>query len=1188
MAKRNSFKCALFLLFAFSFIVLSFKNLVYSGTAGVPLESNPRGIAINPITDIAAVANERSNSVSIVDLKTQSVISTIPVGSAPKGVAINTALNLALVTNSGDNTLSVIDLSALKVIRTIPVGKGPEGVAANSNISLVVNSDDNSVTAVDLTSFNVINSIAVGHVPKDVAIDPGLSLALVTNKRDSNVSVIDLNTYQITGVIGVGSQPQAVDINPETHLAVVANKIDKSITVIDLLTRQMTSIPVGRHPVDVTVNSLNNSALVLCDKEAILLLINLNSNIVVNSFSVNRQARGVAVNNFSNIAGVVDVSTDSLTLIQLPTVIELPNPVPAITSISPNTVLRGTTATITIAGSGFVKSSSAFLQLATGSYQLTTIFMDNHYLQAEIPKDLLASAGTFQIFVTNPPVTGGDGGTSNAVNIQVNNPSPTISMLDPLETTAGTTSLNLTVYGTGFFNDTTFYINGAARPFTLISPTKIQIGLTATDLAVGGSLKITASNPVPGGGTSTQATFTVLNPVPIISSISPASIVVGSSDFTLTVSGNNFIRTSTISFNNQQHLTTYISSTQLKATIPASSVQTIGDYAVSVNNPAPGGGISNQVIFKVTQTPVVEPLPEGSFGKQYEELVPSDATIPSYDSKRFSIITGLVKDRSQNPLSGVRVLIHAHSEYGSILTDSLGRFSIPVEGGGTITVVYEKSGFITTHRQVYVPWNNIANAETITMVSEDAAVTTVSFDGNPSTIITHKSTTITDVYGSRSLTMVFSGDNKAYAKSADGTETMLSSITTRATEFETPESMPAKLPPNSAYTYCSELTVDGAKNVRFEKPVTVYVDNFLGFRVGEKVPVGYYDRDRAVWVPSDNGVVVKLLDTNGDGIVDSLDSTGDGLPDDFNVAGLTDPAKYKPNSTYWRVNITHFTPWDCNWPYGPPSDATPPNPGGEPSLDEQQDKDDLDCTGSYCERRSRVFHEDIPIRGTDMTLHYASNRVTGYKSVITIPASGSTVPSSLKSIIVQMEVAGRTFETTLSPLPNQKVEFIWEGLDYLGNPVVGSRTANISIGFVYQAVYYSSSTATAQAFAQVGSDVTGINARQEVTSWKRSTLVVHRGGGIATIANGWTLSTHHYLNSSDTSTLFKGDGTMIKNNPRIITTVAGNGQSGFSGDGGPATQASFSPNGIAVDNAGNIYIADTSNTLSEFHGLARG
>lgn len=46
----------------------------------------------------------------------------------------------------------------------------------------------------------------------------------------------------------------------------------------------------------------------------------------------------------------------------------------------------------------------------------------------------------------------------------------------------------------------------------------------------------------------------------------------------------------------------------------------------------------------------------------------------------------------------------------------------------------------------------------------------------------------------------------------------------------------------------------------------------------------------------------------------------------------------------------------------------------------------------------------------------------------------------------------------------------------------------------------------------------------------------------------------------------------------IITTVAGNGVAGFSGDGGPATDAEFKlPGGIAADSAGNLFIADTYN-----------
>ena len=46
----------------------------------------------------------------------------------------------------------------------------------------------------------------------------------------------------------------------------------------------------------------------------------------------------------------------------------------------------------------------------------------------------------------------------------------------------------------------------------------------------------------------------------------------------------------------------------------------------------------------------------------------------------------------------------------------------------------------------------------------------------------------------------------------------------------------------------------------------------------------------------------------------------------------------------------------------------------------------------------------------------------------------------------------------------------------------------------------------------------------------------------------------------------------------IITTVAGNGSYGYSGDGGAPTNASLhGPCGVALDALGNLYIADTSN-----------
>ena len=603
---------------------------------------------------------------------------------------------------------------------------------------------------------------------------------------------------------------------------------------------------------------------------------------------------------------------------------------------------------------------------------------------------------------------------------------------------------------------------------------------------------------------------------------------------------------------------------------------------------AGGLGGSAQAQAVVTVKAKVEPQPEGSFGEQYEDLIPPDATIEAYDSKRFSVVTGLVCDVDGMPIADVSVTLHNHAECGTGFTDGEGRFSLPVEGGGTITVVYQKEGLIPAHRKVYVPWNDIAVAETIQMISEDPASTTIAFDGNPSTVVTHQSTEVSDESGTRSCSMVFTGDNRAYEVDAQGTVVReLSEITTRATEFSTPESMPAKLPPTSAYTYCVELSVDGVDRVKFDKPVVIWVDNFLGFDLGEIVPVGYYDRDKGAWVPSDNGLVVRLLDTDSDGIVDALDANGDDQPDDLSgdgflkdeVSGLGDVQRYVPGSTYWRFTVSHFSARDGNFPAVFPQGATASTATGNTQI-EQQKVENLSCPverGSFVEEKSRIFHEDIAIPGTQLTLHYESDRVPGYGYKITVPASGDTVPASLKRIIVRAKVAGRTLEQTLDPLPNQIGELIWDGLDYLGRPVTIPTTADISVGYVYDGVY-SRARNVAASFGQAGIGATAIRTREELIAWKRDKMVIRRGGVRGLIAEGWTVSLHHQLSPIESSTLHKGDGGLVRNYASIISTLGGNGIWGYGGDGGPATEASIkNPSGMTVDASGNVYFADGYN-----------
>src|SRR5206468_4607915 len=114
------------------------------------------------------------------------------------------------------------------------------------------------------------------------------------------------------------------------------------------------------------------------------------------------------------------------------------------------------------------------------------------------------------------------------------------------------------------------------------------------------------------------------------------------------------------------------------------------------------------------------------------------------------------------------------------------------------------------------------------------------------------------------------------------------------------------------------------------------VENYLGFAVGTIVPDGYYDRKSGVWVPSDNGVVLRILSiTNGTA---DIDLTGDGSPESaaaLTAAGI-DAAEqqklatlYGAGQTMWRFPVTHFSPFDGNWLASPieitPGDAVTPH-----------------------------------------------------------------------------------------------------------------------------------------------------------------------------------------------------------------------------------------------------------------------
>jgi photosystem II stability/assembly factor-like uncharacterized protein len=177
-------------------------------------------------------------------------------------------------------------------------------------------------------------------------------------------------------------------------------------------------------------------------------------------------------------------------------------------------------------------------------------------------------------------------------------PIPTIATVSPSTVTADTSSAKLTVTGYQFTSKSIVTWNGSPLKTTYVSSSEVSAAVPASDLLKSESASVEVLNGT-GGKLSNKATVTVVNPKPTLTALSKTSATTGSAGFTLTVTGTNFVPTSKIEWQGKPLTTTYKSATSLSAAIPASDLAKAATVSITVVNPAPGGGTSSSIAFKV-------------------------------------------------------------------------------------------------------------------------------------------------------------------------------------------------------------------------------------------------------------------------------------------------------------------------------------------------------------------------------------------------------------------------------------------------------------------------------------------------------------------------------------------------------------------------------------------------------------
>ncbi len=270
---------------------------------------------------------------------------------------------------------------------------------------------------------------------------------------------------------------------------------------------------------------------------------------------------------------------------------EIQGPPPEISDIDPEFKLRKEgNFLLAITGRRFKKSSVVLWNGAEVKPQ----FKKSTRLELSVSQAALDPPGTVSVTVRN-----NDGQVSNSKDFEIKPLKPTLSAIAPVDVVEGEPEFVLSLKGTEFMPTCAVMFGGATPDTTYKGETDLEAKVTADLIAKRGSVAVTVRNP--DGQETGPLTFTV-KPRPHIDSINPASIVRGSSGFTLTAIGKDFQLDAKVYWDDKLLDSKADSDKQCRGNVPDAYVSAAGTANIRVLNVGDKAP-SNPVAFAILNPP---------------------------------------------------------------------------------------------------------------------------------------------------------------------------------------------------------------------------------------------------------------------------------------------------------------------------------------------------------------------------------------------------------------------------------------------------------------------------------------------------------------------------------------------------------------------------------------------------------
>uniref|UniRef100_A0A3Q1LRM3 Teneurin-1 n=2 Tax=Bos taurus TaxID=9913 RepID=A0A3Q1LRM3_BOVIN len=220
----------------------------------------------------------------------------------------------------------------------------------------------------------------------------------------------------------------------------------------------------------------------------------------------------------------------------------------------------------------------------------------------------------------------------------------------------------------------------------------------------------------------------------------------------------------------------------------------------------------------------------------------------------------------------------------------------------------------------------------------------------------------------------------------------------------------------------------------------------------------------------------------------------------------------------------------------------------------------LTSFGGSCPERGtivpelQVVQEEILIPSSFVRLSYLSSRTPGYKTLLRILLTHSTIPVGMIKVHLTVAVEGRLTQKWFPAAVNLVYTFAWNKTDIYGQKVWGLAEALVSVGYEYEMC-------------------------PDFILWEKRTVILQGFEMDASNLGGWSLNKHHILNPQS-GIIHKGNGEnmFISQQPPVIATIMGNGHQrsvACTNCNGPAhNNKLFAPVALASGPDGSVYVGD--------------